>query len=219
MADQHDGGPALPRRSRIRRPLPARTSEVLHDLATAEGERVSFGEILLRLRHRAFGFTMLVFGLPCSLPMPPGIPTICGIALVLIAINLILGRRRIWLPKAIAAKTIARADLQRMVTRALPLLQRLERFCKPRVAMVTETAGKALIGVVVLALGVLLILPIPFIGNIPPGIATAVLAVGLAERDGAVVIAGLLLGLVAIGLAGAGAWAAILGIESLVDGQ
>jgi hypothetical protein len=192
---------------------------VLYELAYAEGERVSFGEILLGLRHRAFGFTMLLFALPCCLPMPPGIPTVCGIALVLIAINLILGRRRLWLPKMLATKTVERADLRRIVARASPYLQRLERVCRPRIAIVTEPFGKALIGFVVLVLGLLLILPIPFLGNIPPGIATAIIAIGLAERDGAVVIAGLVLALLAIALAGAAAWAAIVGVESLLDDQ
>lgn len=216
MTEQQNAAPALPRR-RFRRPLPARTSEVLEHLAQADGERVSFGEILLELRHRAFGFTMLLFGLPCSLPMPPGIPTVCGIALVFISVNLILGRRRIWMPKRLAAKTIARADLRRVVARALPHLQRLERFSRPRLAIVTEPAGKVLIGVVVMLLGVLLILPIPFLGNIPPGIATAIIAIGLSERDGAVVIAGLVLAVLAIALAGAASWAAILGLVSLFD--
>lgn len=219
MTDQDNAAPALPERLKPRRPLPARTSEVLYELAYAEGERISVGEILLGLRHRAFGFTMLLFGLPCSFPMPPGVPTVCGIALVLIAINLILGRRRLWVPRAIAAKTIERADLRRVVDRALPYLRRLERFCRPRLAIVTEAVGKAVIGVVVLVLGLLLILPIPFLGNMPPGVATAVIAIGLSERDGAVAIAGLVLGVLAIGVAGAAAWAAILGLVSLFDGQ
>jgi hypothetical protein len=218
MTDHENAVPAQPRR-RSRRPLPARTSEVLYELAYADGERVSFGEILVGLRHRAFGFTMLLFALQCCLPMPPGIPTVCGIALVLIAINLILGRRRLWLPKMLAGKTIERADLRRIVARASPYLQRLERVCRPRIAIVTEPFGKALIGFVVLVLGLLLILPIPFLGNIPPGIATAIIAIGLAERDGAVVIAGLVLALLAIALAGAAAWAAIVGVESLLDDQ
>src|SRR5262249_1738324 len=147
-------------------------------------ERVSFREILLQLRHRAFGFTMLVFALPCCLPMPPGVPTICGFALVIIALNLIAARRRLWLPSVIADKSVARADLRRMVDRLLPSLQRLERYCRPRLTRLTEPAGKVLIGVVVLVLGLIMILPIPLLGNMPPGVATVVIAIGVTERDG-----------------------------------
>ena len=201
--------------ARPRRPVPARTSEVLRELASAESERVTFREILIGLRHRAFGFTLLVFALPCCLPMPPGIPTVCGVALVLIALNLIIGRRRLWVPRAIAEKSIARADLKRIVDRALPYLQRLERICRPRIAIVTEPMGKRLIGLVVLLLGVLLILPIPFLGNMPPGVAAVIIAIGVSERDGLVVLVGLFVAAIAITVASAATWAAILGLLQL----
>ena len=105
---------------------------MLRELAEGEGERVTFREILTELRHRAFGFTLLIFALPCCLPMPPGIPTVCGVAIVIIALNLIAARQRLWLPSAIADKSVARADLQRMVERVRRYLERLERICKPR---------------------------------------------------------------------------------------
>lgn len=206
--------PERPKR-RGRRPLPERTSAVLYELAYSEGERVTFAEILRELRHRAFGFMMLVFALPCVLPMPPGIPTICGIALVVIALNLILVRRRLWLPRRIAQKSLARADLRRIVARASRHLERLERICKPRLALITEPVGKVFIGIVVLALGVLMILPIPFVGNIPPGIAASIIAMGLTERDGVVVLVGIAVAAVAIAVAGAASWAAVLGILGL----
>src|SRR5215471_9582813 len=169
----------------------ARTSAVLRDLAYAEGERVTFGEILANLRQRAFGFAMLIFSLPCALPMPPGIPTVCGAALAIIALNLIVLRRKLWLPRAITDKSIARTDLRRVVDRMLPLLERLERICRPRFQTFAAPPARVLVGVVVLVLGVIMILPIPFIGNIPPAVAAAVIAIGITERDGVVVLVGL----------------------------
>lgn len=203
-----DGG--LPERRR--RPRPERTSEVLRELAEGEGERVAFGEILVGLRHRAFGFALLIFALPCCLPMPPGIPTICGIALVIIALNLIAARQRLWLPRALADKSMARADLRRMVARLAPRLERLEKVCKPRLAIVTEPVGKVLIGIVILMLGFIMILPIPFLGNMPPGFAASVIAIGMTERDGLIVLIGALVSAVAIAVASVATWAAILGI-------
>jgi hypothetical protein len=197
---------------RPQRPIPARTSEVLRDLAYSEGERVTFREILLGLRHRAFGFTMLIFALPCVLPMPPGIPTICGVALSIIGLNLMAVRRRLWLPAAIADKSIARADLRRVVDRVLPMLQRLERICRPRLAILTEPIGKVIIGFIVLMLGLVMILPIPFLGNMPPGFAAAVIAIGVTERDGLVVLIGLVTSAVALFVASAAGWAVIAAI-------
>ena len=185
----------------MRRPIPERTSEVLRELTDGDEERVTFREILTRLRHRAFGFTLLIFALPCCLPMPPGIPTVCGVALVIIALNLIAARQRLWLPSAIADKSVARADLQRVVARVAPYLERLERICKPRLPIVTEPAGKILIGLVIFVLGVIMILPIPFLGNMPPGFAASVIAIGMTERDGLVVLTGTIVSLMAIALA------------------
>jgi hypothetical protein len=206
-ADAHRG-----LRARLRRPTPERTSEVLRELAVGEGERVTFRDILTELRHRVFGFTLLIFALPCSLPMPPGIPTVCGIAIVIIALNLIAARQRLWLPNAVAGKSVARADLKRMVERWAPYLERLERICKPRLAVVTEPVGKVLIGIVVLVLGLIMILPIPFLGNMPPGLAASVIAMGMTERDGLIVLIGLLVSVVAIAVASVATWAAILGL-------
>ena len=199
-------------RARLRRPKPERTSEVLREIAEAEGERVTFREIMTGLRHRAFGFTLLIFALPCCLPMPPGIPTVCGIAMVIIALNLIAARPRLWLPRMIADKSLARADLRRVVDRLARYLERLERICKPRFAIVTETVGKILIGFVLLALGLIMIMPIPLLGNMPPGFAASVIAIGMTERDGLIVLIGALVSAVAIAVASVATWAAILGL-------
>jgi hypothetical protein len=208
-----DAVPPAGFRARLRRrPIPERTSEVLRALVEEAEDRISFREILSELRHRAFGFTLLIFALPCCLPMPPGIPTVCGIALVIIALNLIAARQRLWLPSVIADKSVSRADLKRMVDRVTPMLERLEKVCKPRLPIVTDPVGKSLIGIVILALGFIMILPIPFLGNMPPGFAATVIAIGMTERDGLVVLIGTLASAVAIAVASVATTAAIVGI-------
>ena len=201
-----------------RRPVPERTSEVLRELAAGDGDSVTFRDILTELRHRALGFALLIFALPCCLPMPPGIPTICGLALVIIALNLIAARQRPWLPSAIADKSVRRADLQRIVQRVGPYLERLERICKPRLPIVTDTVGKVMIGVVIFALGVIMILPIPFLGNMPPGFAASVIAIGMTERDGLVVLIGTLASVAAIAVASVATGAATLAIYNYFAG-
>jgi len=195
-----------------RRPVPERTSEVLRELADGEGERLTFREILIQLRHRALGFTLLIFALPCILPMPPGIPTVCGVAIVIIALNLITARRRLWLPNAIADKSVSRADLKRLADRVVPYLQRLEKICKPRLPIVTDSVGKVLIGVVIFVLGFIMILPIPLLGKMPPGFAASVIAIGMTERDGLVVLIGTVVSAVAIAVASVATGAAISAI-------
>ena len=205
-------------RARLHRPDPERTSEVLRDLAVGGGETVAFREILAGLRHRVFGFTLLLFALPCCLPMPPGIPTVCGFAIVSIALNLIVGRQRLWLPRPIADKRVARQDLTRMVERVVPYMQKLEKICRPRFAIVTEPVGKVLIGLVLFVLGFIMILPIPFIGNMPPGFAASVIAIGMTERDGLIVLIGLVVSVAAISLASVATWAVLVAIVNFFAG-
>lgn len=194
-------------------PRPDRTSIMLHAVAyEGDGPRISFGDIAAGLRNRSFGLSMLVFSLPCCLPMPPGIPAACGVVIVLIALQMVLGREQLWMPRAMALRSVERADLQRLVDRVLPYVERLERFCKPRISVASERMGKAAIGFVVVVLGVILILPIPILGNVAPGIATAVIAIGVSERDGAIVLTGLFAAALAIAVTSAAAWAALQGL-------
>jgi hypothetical protein len=125
---------------------------------------------------------------------------------------LIAARRRLWLPKAIADKSVARADLKRMVERVAPYLERLEKICKPRLPIVTDTVGKVLIGLVIFALGFIMILPIPFVGNMPPGLAASLIAIGMTERDGLIVLIGTVASAVAIAVASVATEAAVSAI-------
>jgi hypothetical protein len=69
-----------------------------------------------------------------------------------------------------------------------------------------------------LLLGFIMILPIPFVGNIPPGVAATIIAVGLIELDGVVVLAGLAASIVAVAVASAATGAAILWLVNLFSG-
>jgi len=69
--------------------------------------------------------------------------------------------------------------------------------------------GEAAIGFTLLLLGIVIMLPIPIVGNIPPGIAASIIAVGMSERDGLVVLIGMLATLIALAVTSAMAWAVI----------
>ena len=83
----------------------------------------------------------------------------------------------------------------------------------------TESIGKVLIGLVLFVLGFIMILPIPFLGNMPPGFAASVIALGVTERDGLVVLVGLIVSAAAVAVASAATWAAIVGIVQFFAGS
>jgi hypothetical protein len=142
------------------------------------------------MRNRAFGVLFLLFGIPNCLPMPPGIPVVCGIIVALIAAQMVIGRDQLWLPSFLASKSFKRKDLKRIVERSAPWIRRLERIAKPRLHIFADARSRRIIGVVGVILGLALVLPIPIIGNIPLGIPICILGLGLVERDGAIILAG-----------------------------
>jgi hypothetical protein len=194
----------------------ARTSAILTALVAQSSDRLTVGDILVVLRDRAFALLVVLLGLPNCLPMPPPIPLVSGLLLALVAVQIIAGRPAPWLPRALLHRSIARADVERAVLRAAPIFRRLERFSRPRMTMLETAVSIRVIGVVllILAVGIIFALP-PIVGQIPLGVAVCLLGLGLVERDGVVVIAGLVIGSIGLTLNVGFVYALVSGVGSL----
>ncbi|MFN0023406.1 MAG: exopolysaccharide biosynthesis protein [Parvularculaceae bacterium] len=155
-----------------------------------EGQFVSAEEVISALGPRAFGLSVMIVMAPVCLPMPPGVPTIAGVILAMFAMQLMLGYKTPWLPGWIKRRTIARAKLLGGIDTLERRLKWVEKIAHPRLQFLTQGIGARLIGAVFLILGAILILPIPFLGNLPPAIAASILALALAQRDGLLALAG-----------------------------
>ena len=177
-----------------------RTSDVLSALAAGAGERLTVADVLMVLRGRAFAILVVLLGLPNCLPMPPPIPLVCGLLLGLVAAQIAVGWPTPWLPRSLLLQTIPRQDFSRAVDRALPVLRRLERWSRPRLAGLDTVPAMRAIGFLLLALSLGLLFAAPLIGQIPLGIAVSVVGLGLVERDGVLVLAGFVLGVVGLAL-------------------
>ena len=195
----------------------ARTSDVLTVLASQEGDRLTVGDIVAVLRDRAFALLVVLLGLPNCLPMPPPIPLICGLLLLLVAIQITAGKSAPWLPRMLLGRSIALADVRRAVTRAVPVLRRLERWSRPRVSVFETALGMRGMGLALLALALALIVAAPIVGQIPLGLAVCLVGLGLVERDGLVVIGGLVIGLFGVAINAGFAYAVIAGIVGLLN--
>lgn len=168
------------------------TSALLLRAVEGEGEKVSIGEIVDALDARAFGLGVLMFALPSCLPMPPGVPTVVGIVLLIVSVQMVMFRQELWLPRILSRREFPRAPLVAGLKRFQPRLQAMERIARPRLLFLSGRIGTFLIGVIVLLLAIVLILPLPPGGNLPPALACAILGMGLAERDGVIIVLGFL---------------------------
>lgn len=177
-------------------------------------ERIRVADILAALDDRALAALLLVFALPNVLPMPPGTSTVLGLPLIFLAAQLAFGLRP-WLPGAIARRSFSREDFHTLVRRIDPWLARAERLLRPRLIGLTRPPMEYVVGIVCLLLSVLLALPIP-LSNIAPAMAISLLALGVLERDGWWVLAGLAMAVVAVAFVSGVLYALILAAVSVV---
>jgi hypothetical protein len=163
-----------------------------------ESEKVTVREIIDALDSRSFGLAVLLFSLPSVVPMPPGVPTVVGIILLIVSFQMVIGREDLYLPGILSKRAFDRKSLVGAFEGLAPKLAVIEKVMKPRLLFMTGRVGSIFIGVVVLVMAVVLILPLPPGGNFPPALACAVLGLGLAQRDGALVLIGLVVSVVAM---------------------
>jgi hypothetical protein len=181
----------------------ARTSEILRGLLEKnKDESFTVQKILGALGTSSFGTSLMAFAIPEVLPIPiPGLFAIVVIPTGIISAQMAMGKKEIRLPKWLLKRSVPRKPLAAAIHSILPVLERLERAVKPRWKWMTSAAAKRFLGAYILFLSGLMALPIPGT-NMPLAIAIFVIALGLVERDGAMITAGILIGLAAMALLG-----------------
>ena len=166
-----------------------------HLVAQAEGDQVTLGWILGQLHERAFGLFLLILALPCCIPFLYGVPQIVSLPLMFVSAQILLGRRIPWLPGGLAARTISTEGLKRLDRRAGPWLRRIEAVSRPRLGFLTRAPFDRLVGAALVVFSASILVPLPGTNTVP-GIAVVIIAVGLLQRDGILVLFGKLLGTV-----------------------
>lgn len=169
-------------------------------LESHQASNVSIGDLVKTLGSRGYGFILLVLDLPNLIPLPlPGLSTIFGIPMALIALQMIFREKHPWLPKMVLNRTIDQKNFERMVNKSRPYLQKLERVLRPRYVLMAYPFMRPLIGFSILVMAAVMALPIPF-GNFVLAVPIALIALGLIERDGLFIGLGLAIGYMALAL-------------------
>jgi hypothetical protein len=97
----------------------------------------------------------------------------------------------------------------------MPAFRRLERVSRPRMTFLETPIAMRLMGAVILVLALGLLFAPPFVGQIPLGLAVCLVGLGLVERDGLVVLGGLVIGTVGLTLSLGFVYAILSGLETL----
>jgi hypothetical protein len=161
----------------------------------AAAPTATLGDVVDKLDERAFGFLLLLLALPCCLPFVYVLPQIVALPMLALAGQMAVGGRHPWLPKKLNARRFSIPDFDTVLTRAEKYGGWIERIATPRLRPVTSRQAHRIIGGLLLIPIMSILLPFPLTNSVP-GIGVAIAALGLIERDGVLVIAGLLIGFI-----------------------
>lgn len=153
-------------------------------------DQLKVGDLMGEIeKDEGAGPVLFLLTLPILLPTPPGVSMLLALPLLFVAPQIVVGRRALWIPAALARRKIRREDVAKVVQRVAPRLKQLERLVRPRLQVLTGRIGASLVGVAATALAVVLVLPVPA-ANLAPAVALTLFSLGLSRRDGLFVLAG-----------------------------
>jgi hypothetical protein len=165
-------------------------SERLTTLALdVEGDAASMDWILAQLHERAFGLFLLVLALPCCIPFLYGVPQVVALPLMFISAQMLIGRDMPWLPRKLGARSVSKSSLEDLARRAGPWLRRIEAVSRPRLVGLTRPPMDQVVGLALVLFSASILVPLPGTNTVP-GFAVVIVAMGLLQRDGILVILG-----------------------------
>lgn len=147
-------------------------------------QQMTLGRILQDLQQSAFGVFLFVAILPSFIPIPGLGGAVSGPLVLLIGLQMLCGMRRPWLPGFVSRRGPRRRTMHTFLDRIDGSLRRLDRLLRPRQPQwLDPLPAHAFTGLLLILLGVLLSLPIPFT-NYLFGFQLLLFALALLERDG-----------------------------------
>lgn len=162
-------------------PIPL--SSQLHEIIAEAPEKLSFTELAEWLDARAWGGLLLVFAAINMLPLPPGTSAFFALPLMIIAVQMVMGRAAPWFPSKLDRRGVSRKELARLVGKVEWVEQKIERLFRPRLPQLTGAMATRLIGLTCFLLALIAAVPIPLF-HIAPAAAIAVFGLALIYRDG-----------------------------------
>jgi hypothetical protein len=166
--------------------------------AWLEGEQPkTLGGLIDVFGARSFAIIFaLLMALP-ALPLPTGGAThVLEVITALLALELVAGRREIWLPERGKQLELATPARRRIITALLKRIRQLERISRPRGRwLFGHRLSGMVFGLVVLALTATAFLAPPFSGlDTLPSIGVVLLAVGVLLTDYVLALVGVVVG-------------------------
>lgn len=179
--------------SEYQRPLSATLDKLENSVS---GDSIAVQDVIDGLGEQSFASLMLVFSLISTSPASaiPGVTATVAFVVFILSVQMVMGRKCVWLPKVITRRRMSTASLCKGIGWLRGPLRFVERLLRPRLAFLLHRPLIFLPLFLILALTLVM----PFMEVVPTSgsIASAVIAVfaaGLLSRDGALVVLSLVL--------------------------
>ena len=173
--------------------------------ANENGEKVSIADVVETFGRRSFGPLLLLCGLLGMTPIAaiPTAPTILGVLVVLIAGQMVFGRKSVWVPGFIGKLSVKSEKICRAVRVSRKPARAVDHVVRQRLTALTSPVADRLVALAC----ALVAITIPPLELLPlaafvPALAIFTFGLGLVGRDGLVVLVALTLSATALGLIG-----------------
>lgn len=158
----------------------------------ADGDRVEISDLLDLYGDRSFGPILLLLGLLAVIPPMgaiPGVPAIVGLVIILFSVQMLLGRKHIWLPGFIEDRSISKDKIRKAHEKTKGILSFIDHMVTERLEWATGGPARYVAAVLVtlLALALIPLELVPFAVAIP-GVAISVIGLALMARDGVLML-------------------------------
>jgi hypothetical protein len=185
-------------------------SEELKSLLQTEEGSVTVAQLVERVGDRGFGLLLLVLSLPSALPVPAaGYSVPFGLLLIVLAVQMLLGKSHPVFPKRLERMTLSQGFAEKLLRGASWIFAKLEWVVRPRMKWVGQRIGLTIMGLLVMAMSILMMIPIPLTNSFP-AFVIFLIGVGLTEEDGLFAIGACFVGFLSVALYGTLVWAMIV---------
>ena len=168
---------------------PANIAQLLDRLEAVAANRshVSIGEMMDAIGRRTFGPVVLLVGLILVTPLSgvPGIPTLMGLLTLLTLGQVLLGRKRFWLPAWLVKRKVSQRKLLQGLKLLRPAAGKIDRLIRPRLALLVKGPGLYVmaLGCMVIAVVIPATEVVPFSSSIA-GVALVLFGLTMISKDG-----------------------------------
>ena len=190
-------------------------SEILKKVGQKQiGGKTKISELMEDFHENGILLAMIFFSLPVAIPLPypPGFTTVMGIPLMILSIQMLLGNKKVSLPQKINDYELKNSTLRAISDKVVPRLVSVEKYVKPRFSFAKSVYCEQFIGFISLLAAFSVALPIP-LTNAIPALGIAVMALGLLNRDGLVIIVGFFITVIGLLIAIGAVMASWIGIK------